>query len=170
MWFVHDLRVFWRRIKGRAPLPELALWYDDFANGLEEFANDLPRSVQHKFERGRNEVSLTIPPQTPRHRRIDVYATPFNYEYQVGKLCGENDHPDAAAGLRLLAALDALNLGRVREVRDQRTGLLYQVYRLKTRGLDSFVQDSQYSFRNYWGTTVRKVKIARIPPLTSVAQ
>lgn len=137
------------------------------AQGLAEFEKTLPQSVKRKFERDNDAVSLDVEPPTSAHRRLLVDGFPTNFEYSLGKIWTENIDATPEAALEILAACDAIRDGWVREVRDLRTGVLYHVYRLKTHGLNKYLNDGQYSLWHWLRRKVRRVKIQRLPPLSA---
>lgn len=139
-------------------------WFEPFVQELEQFAAGLPGLAQ--FERDGDLVSLKVVAPSSRHRVLTVEAQPSDIDYSLGKLWSEFELPDEQAARYVLAACDAVRQGRVREVRDRRSGLIYHVYRLTSRGFDEFSRDSQFSFRHWFKRKIRKVAIKRLPPLT----
>ena len=139
--------------------------FADFAAELEAFAAKLPNGVRHEFVKQGDFVSLTIEPPTPAHRKLVVAGDPNGLEDALGKVWSEPYQVDAALTSRVLAACDALRDGRVREVRDRRTGLIYHLYRLRSRGRDEYLRDSQYSLWHWLRLRVRKVAIHSFPRL-----
>jgi len=137
-----------------------------FADALEAFSVTLPLDVRRTFERQRDYASLEVDAPTPAHRKLVVDIAKADCEYRLGALWTEQILPTPDACQRMLAMCDAVRDGRVGEVRDRRTRLIYHLYRLKTRGLDTWQRDSEYAFRHYFRLPVRKVEIHRLPPLT----
>jgi hypothetical protein len=135
------------------------------ADALQAFGETLPSEVRRTFERGRNYASLSVEAPTPAHRRLVVDLSEGDCEYTLGKLWTEQILPTPETSQRILAMCDAVRDGRVREVRDRRTHLIYHLYRLKSRGLHTWQRDSEYAFRHYLRLPVRKVEIRRLPPL-----
>ena len=121
--------------------------------------------MKWEFERDGDYFSLDVEPPTKRHRRLFIEGSPPEVNYELGGVWTEGLDPQPDVLRHLLAECDAVREGRVREVRDLDTGVLWHVYRLKTRGLDYFVRDTQYSIWHYFRRRVRRVKIQRLPPL-----
>lgn len=144
-------------------------WFEDFADQLEAFIQTLPEGIKVEWERTRRYFNLSIPAPTAAHRQLDIDAAPSGVDYALGKIWGEGYSPTEEIGNRILAACDAVRAGRVREVRDRDTGVLYHLYRLKTRGCDEFMWDSQYTVRAWFKKKVRKVQVARLAALEGFA-
>lgn len=146
-------------------------WVGLFADALEAFGRSLPHDVVWSLERNRNGVEFAVEAPTPDHRSLSICAESSEIEYSLGSLWTEGLEPVPATLDSLLAACDALREGRVREVRDRKTGLLYHVYRLNSWGRREFVIDSQYAFRHVldrlFGHRIRDVSIHRLPPLAA---
>jgi len=140
-------------------------WFARFADQLEGFVRALPEGLDVEWERRAHYLNLTIAPPSPAHRRLDIEAGPGGLDYALGKVWGEGYAPTEDVGNRVLAACDAVEAGRVREVRDRDTGMLYHLYRLTTRGCDEFMWDSQYSFLPKLRKKIRNVQITRLAPL-----
>lgn len=135
-------------------------WFEAYADEVERFVESLPPRVVKRWRRRPNEIDLVIEAATARHRRIDFWLAPDGVEFSVGKLWGDYQvRPTQQMAWEFLAALEALADGRVKEVVDRRTGLVYQIYRLRTRGLTKFVRDSEYSLLHRLNLPVRRVKI-----------
>ena len=147
--------------KRKAP----ADWLPTFAEQVHAFARSLPHDVQWTFKRDRHGFDLEVSPPTDRHRRLVISASRTEIEFELGKIWTERLSPEAEVLQNILAACDAVRDGRVREVRDLDTGVLWHVYRLKTRGLDRFMRDSEYSFSHSLWRRVRRAKVQRLPPL-----
>jgi len=145
-------------------------WFTAFADELEAFVQGLPGGLVVQWKKSRRHVSLGIKAPTSRHRDIWLELGPDGGEYAVGKVWGEYDWGSEEIAQNLLATLDALKAGQVREVRDRRTGAYYHVYRLKTRGLDGFMQEGQFRFFGGFKIPVRKATISRISPLDSTRE
>jgi hypothetical protein len=142
-------------------------WLIPFAEELHAFARGLPPSVRWEFERDDGRYfRLDIYPPTDRHRRLVIEGSPPEITYELGKVWTEGLEPTAEVRTNVLAACDAVRDGKVREVRDLDTGALYHVYRLKTRGCDAFIKDSQYSFWHWFKRRVKRVRAERLPPLS----
>jgi hypothetical protein len=146
---------------------EAADWFPAFADALEAFAADLPDDVRREWVRRGDEVWLIVPAPTPAHRELAVSADPGGIEYSLGKIWTEPFEADWTKARRVLAACDAVRDGRVREVCDRRTGLLYHIYRLRSRGFREFMQDSEYSLWHWLRLKVNRVAIHRLPPLAA---
>ncbi len=154
---------FWKRLEA----PE---WFVQFVDELEKLHRALPTEFAGPFERRVGSVELWMKAPTPRHRSAYLGGPEFDFEYSVGKIWTERLELTPDLCQHLLACLDALIAGRVREVRDLDSGLLWHIDRLKTRGLNTFVRDREYSF--FWHSRwlnhrVRRVSITRIPPMIS---
>jgi hypothetical protein len=152
----------------RAP----AMAYEAFVDELEAFANALPAQVERSFRRDQREFELAVKAPTPAHRDLSMMGDSSGVEFTVGDIWTEPVKATPELFVDLLAACDALKAGGVRECRDRRTGVLYHVYRLRTRGLKRFVVEGQYSFwhSSIWrwlGLKIRSVSIHRLPPLDS---
>lgn len=141
-------------------------WFPAFVEELRAFAAGLPGDIA-SFKWDGQFVSLELRAPTKAHRALSVEASADEMEYGLGKLWTEYNRPDEVLARHVLAACDAVRAGRVREVRDRRTGLIYHVYRLTTRGLNEFARDSDYSLWHWLNLPIRKVKIARLSPLPS---
>ena len=142
-------------------------WFPAFVEELRAFAAELPSDIA-SFEWDGEFVWLELRAPTKAHRSLSVGASALDMEYSLGKLWTEFGKPDEALARYVLAACDAVRAGKVREVRDRRTGLIYHVYRLTTRGLNEFARDSGYSLWHWLKLPIRKVKIARLSPLPLV--
>ena len=140
-------------------------WYVMLAAGLREFVATLPPEVNCKLDEQAREVSLTVKPPTPQHRTLSIDANYYEVDYELGRLWGEFHTPTEESCQYLLAMCDAVRDGRFREVKEQRTGQIYHVLRLKSRGLDEFARDSDFSPWHYLRLKIRRVSIKRIPPL-----
>ena len=139
-------------------------WFPAFVEELRTFAAGLPSDVA-SFEWDGQFASLRLRAPTVAHRGLSVEASAHDIEYSVGKLWSEYNQPDEISARYVLAACDAVLAGKVREVRDRRTGLIYHVYHLTTRGLNEFARDSDYSLWHWLKLPIRKVKITRLSPL-----
>jgi hypothetical protein len=139
-------------------------WYPAFVEELRALAAALPGDIA-RFQWDGQFASLQLRAPTLSHRPLSIEASAHDIEYSFGKLWSEFSLPDEVSARYVLAACDAVCAGRVREVRDCRTGLIYHVYRLTTRGLNEFTRDSDYSLWHWLKLPVRKVKIARLSPL-----
>jgi hypothetical protein len=140
-------------------------WLPAFAEQVHAFARTLPQDVKWTFKRDRHGFELEVSPPTDRHRRLVISASPTEIEFELGKIWTERLSPEAEVLQNILASCEAVRDGRVREVRDLETGVLWHVYRLKTRGLDRFMHDSEYSLWHYLKRRVRRAKVRRLPPL-----
>jgi len=140
-------------------------WLPGFAEEVLAFARSLPPDVRWTFERNGHGFDFVIDPPTDRHRRLVISASRSQIEFELGKIWTEGLNPEREVLQNLLAACDAVRDGRVREVRDLDTGVLWHVYRFKTRGLNRFLRDSEYSFWHSFHRRVRKAKTQRLPPL-----
>jgi len=150
--------MFWRR---KNP-PE---WLPAFAEEVLAFARSLPPEVHWTFERDAHGFDFFVDPPTERHRRLVISASPSAIEFELGKIWTEGLSPEREVLQNLLAACDAIRDGKVREVKDLDTGLLWHVYRFKTRGLDRFLRDSEYAWPWSRWRRVRRVEVQRLPPL-----
>ena len=135
------------------------------SEGLESLVAELPKGVRASFARSSTGVHFEIKAPTSEHRQLNIDAGPQSFEYQLGKIWTENLEASPEVARTLLAACDAMVAGGVREVRDLQTGLLHHIYRLKTRGRNGFVRDSEYSLLNRLRLKVRRVRVTRIPAL-----
>ena len=153
---------FWKR-------RETPDWFVQFADELESLYRALPTEFANLFERRVDSVELRTKAPTPRHRSVYMGGPKFDFEYSVGKIWTERLELTPDLCQHLLACLDALIAGRVREVRDLDTGVLWHVYRLKTRGLNTFARDTEYSlWHSRWlNHRVRRISVTRIPPMIS---
>lgn len=140
-------------------------WIHTFGDDLEAFARTLPAGVNYDVERQSDWASLTVKSPTSSHRDLSVTASPGGVEYSLGGIWTEDMEPSPALLQSLLASCDAVRDGGVREVRDRRTGVYWHVYRLRTRGLNRYARDSEYSLWHWLRLKVRRVKIHRLPPL-----
>jgi len=142
-------------------------WFVDFADQLQAFAQSL-RSDLVDFDRDDVNVWLRVKAPTERHLVLTVSASPTDIDYSFGPLWTEIAGPDEVSGREILACCDAIKAGAVRSVRSRRTGLLFHIYRLQTRGVNRFQRDSEYSFLHYFLQRPRRVSIARVPPLPTL--
>ena len=133
--------------------------------GLIELARRLPPSLRHRLDVGRRRVAFEIHAPTTSHRHLCIEASPGHVEHQFGRLWTENLTLDHTTADTLLAACDAVFVGRVREVKDLRTGIYYHVYRLTTRGPKRFIRDTEYHPLHYLPLRIRQVSIRRISAL-----
>ena len=144
-------------------------WIEPFGDALEAFGQSLAPGVVWSLKRERNWIEFDIEAPTSAHRSLSINVGPSEIEYALGAIWTEGLETTPDVRDRLLAACDALRAGRVREVRDRETGLLYHVYRFNSRGLREFAVDSQYAFRHaltrWFKHRVRHVSIHRLPPL-----
>jgi len=115
----------------------------------------------------RGYVSLEIPAPTPRHRSIWVEISAAEINYSIGKLWGEGIQPSEEVLRHILATLDAARDRGFREVRDRRTGILYHLFQLRSRGLNEYGRDSDYSLWHWLRLRVRRVKVTTVPALLS---
>ncbi|MFN3814763.1 hypothetical protein [Brevundimonas sp.] len=145
------------------PIPD---WYGAMVASVEAFAASLPESVEHNFERGHDHFLLDILPPSALHRRLTLEGSLGEFDYTLGEVWTERLDPSPSVCTRVLAALEAVRDGKVREVRDRRTGVIYHVYRLTTHGLSEFMQDGQYSLWRRLRLKIRNVQIHTLPPLT----
>jgi hypothetical protein len=144
--------------------------YDEFVGELEVFVNDLPAEIERSFRSDGRDFWLNVKPLTAAHRELTINGSSEGIEYELGKIWSEPMAATPEVFSEVLAACDAIRSGAVRECRDLRTGVRYHIYRLKTRGVDRFCKDGQYSLWHWtlwrWlGVKVRKVSIQRLPPL-----
>tara|TARA_R110000764_G_scaffold51902_1_gene113276 strand:- start:57 stop:530 length:474 start_codon:yes stop_codon:yes gene_type:complete len=144
------------------PIPD---WYTACVAGIEAFASALPEGVECSFERKGDYFLLDVLPPTFDHRRLTLEGSLVEFAYSLGKVWTEQLEPSPAVCDRLLASLDAVKDGRVREVRDRRTGVIYHVYHLKTHGFSEFMKDGQYSFWHWFKLKIRNVQIHALPSL-----
>ena len=144
------------------PLPD---WYEATLACVEAFAASLPENVERSFERRADYFLLDVLPASVRHRRLTLEGSLAEFNYTLGKVWTEGLEPSPAVCDRLLATLEAVRNGGVREVRDRRTGVIYHVYRLKTHGFSEFMEDSQYSFWHWLKLKIRDVQIHTVPPM-----
>jgi len=140
------------------------VWFSEFADQLQAFAQSL-RSDLVDFDRDDENVWLRVGAPTERHLVLTVAASPHDIDYSFGPLWTEIAKPDETVGREILACCDAIKAGDVRLVRSRRTGLRFHIYRLRTRGLNRFQRDSDYSLLHYFRQRPRRVSIARVPPL-----
>jgi hypothetical protein len=155
------------RFESRGERERRKVDFENFVRDLQAFLTPLAPSVERRFEWEEGELLFEVQPPTERHRSLAISGNASGIEFQLGEVWGEFDFPDQVALTALLAACDAVRDGRVRECRDRSTGLIYHVYRLRSRGLDQFQRDSQYSFRH--ARRIKRVDIHRLPPLVTVA-
>jgi hypothetical protein len=151
-------------VKARGVTPD---WFPAFVEELRAFAARLPDDVV-RFKSDGRFVSFELRAPTEAHRTLSIEASADEIDFNFGKLWSEYERPDETAARYLLAACDAVCAGKVREVRDRRTGLIYHIYRLTTRGLNEFARDSQFSWRFWFKQHIRQVKITRLSPLPTV--
>jgi hypothetical protein len=144
------------------PIPD---WYEACVADIEVFASKLPEDVERSFERKGDYFLLDVLPPTFGHRRLTLEGSLAEFDYTLGKVWTEQLEPSPTVCDRLLASLEAVRDGRVREVRDRRTGVIYHVYRLKTHGFSEFMKDGQYSFWHWFKLKIRNVQIHTLPPL-----
>jgi len=142
-------------------------WFVAFAAELRAIADSLPSDVA-QFEFDGKFVSFDLRAPTPAHRSLTLEASAEFMDYSFGKLWSEFPSPDKVSAQYILAFCDAVRAGRVREVRDRKTGLIYHIYRLTTRGLNEFARDSQFSWRFWFKPHIRQVKITRLSSLSPV--
>ena len=144
------------------PLPD---WYEAMVASVEVFAASLPANVERSFERRADYFLLDVLPPSTGHRRLTLEGSLAEFDYTLGKVWTERLEPSPTVCARLLASLEAVRNGAVREVRDRRTGVIYHVYRLRTRGFSEFMKDGQYSPWHWFKLKIRNVQIHTLPPL-----
>jgi hypothetical protein len=142
-------------------------WFSDFADQLQAFAQGL-RSDLVDFDRDAENVWLRVKAPTKQHLMLTVAASPGDIEYSFGPLWTEIAKPNESVGREVLACCDAVKAGGVRLVRSRLTGLRFHIYRLRTRGVNRFQRDSDYSLLHYFRQRPRRVSIARVPPLPTL--
>jgi hypothetical protein len=143
-------------------------WLVELAVQFRSFVDSLPAQIEATCEVDGDFVSLCIKAPTHAHRELNVEASPGEIQYALGRVWTEQIDPTPDNIREMLAACDAVRDGLVREVRDRRTGVIYDVYRLRTRGYDKYLRDSQYSLWHWLRLRVRRVKIHRLPPLATI--
>ncbi len=144
---------------------EIPAWFVQFKADLKAFAAALPEQARAAFEEDEKSASLWVHASSLRHRDFYVEAHIAEFEFGVGKLWTEGIEPTEENARYLLAVCDAVRDGRWREARDRDSGLIYHVYRLRSRGYNGFYRDSEYSMRHYLRQKVRRVAIDTPPPL-----
>ena len=144
-------------------------WYDTMVAGVETFAASLPSTVNHSFERRGDYFLLDILAPSAQHRRLTLEGSLAELDYTLGKVWTERLEPSPSLCNRVLATLEAVRDGKVKEVRDRRTGVIYHVYRLTTHGFSEFMQDGQYSPWHWLKLKIRNVQIHTLPPLARSA-
>lgn len=145
--------------------PSPPAWFDDFVEAVAAFQASLPIHLQGELIRDGGYFELSIPAPTEQHRSIHLNGDSSGLEYHLGKVWTENLEPSPEICSRLLASLDAIRSGAVKEVQDVRTGVIFHVYRLRTRGFRKFLQDSQYTLWAWLKLKIRNVRIHTLPPL-----
>ena len=150
----------------RKPVPD---WCRAMGDELEVFGQSLGSDVSWKLERDIDGFWFEVKAPTQSHRNLSISASTDEIDYSFGKLWSEFLEPSQAVVDDLLAHCDAIRDGWVREVRDLRTGLIYHVYRLRSRGQNRFSKDSQSSLWHLLRLPIRRVRIHRLPPLTMAA-
>jgi len=151
---------------GRKAAPE---WFSAMGDALETFGRSLGPEVVWALERDADSLWFEVKAPTKAHRDLTIGATTDEIDYWFGKLWSEFLEPSQAVVDDLLAHCDAVRDGRVREARDRRTGLVYHVYRLRSRGQHRFSRDSDYSLWHWLKPRIRRVSIHRLPPLGAAA-
>lgn len=136
-----------------------------FIDAVEAFAADLPPSVHRQFQRNGDYFEFITDAPSSAHRRMSLVGDHHELEYSLGKIWTESISPARADLGQLLAALDAVRDGRVKEVREERTGLIYHLYRLDSRGHRGWMRDSQYSLWHWLRLKIRRVTVHTLPPL-----
>src|SRR5690606_16880130 len=142
-------------------------WFNDFVEALAAFQASLPLGLKSQWENGERGFKLTIDAPTEHHRSLSLHGDQYELEYALGAVWTEGLTPSPDVCRRLLASLDAVRSGSVREVEDVRTGIIYHAYRLRTRGLHEVMWDSQYSIWTWLKLRVRRIRIHTLPPLES---
>jgi hypothetical protein len=140
-------------------------WFTDFVEAVAAFQAALPVHLQSELVRDGDYFELSIPAPTEWHRSVHLHGDSKGLEYHLGKVWTENLEPSPEVCRRLLASLDAIQAGAVKEVQDVRTGVIYHVYKLRTRGFREFMQDSQYTLWAWLNLKIRDVRIHTLPPL-----
>ena len=134
-----------------------------FVDAVEAFAHGLPERTPHEFERDGDAFDLRIKAPTAAHRVLALSLDGGELEYSLGEVWTDQIDPKTADLNQLLATLDAVRDGRVREARDRRNGVIYHLYRLDSRGLRTWLRDGQYSLWHWLRLKIRRVDVHTLP-------
>ena len=141
-------------------------WFRAFRADVRAFAEGLTKDAMARVEDRPGSVSLSIEAISRQHRNVTLEAGPEWIDLDVGVFVLEAPF-DAETAKTVLAYLDALRDGRVREVLDLDTGDLHEISRLASRGERRWLRDVRRAFRLRPRGEVRRVavrRVASIPP------